>query len=61
MLLNHTWQELPECHFQPAYVSYLLQHPDHYFQPEDYLEYIEGKEMTVFYSGTKHVYTNTTM
>jgi D-alanyl-D-alanine carboxypeptidase len=57
MLLNHT-SGIPEYNFQPAYVSYLLQHPDHYFQPEDYLKYIEGKKL-VFTPGSKHVYTNT--
>jgi D-alanyl-D-alanine carboxypeptidase len=57
MLLNHT-SGIPEYNFQPAYVSYLLQHPNHYFQPEDYLEYIEGKKL-VFTPGSKHVYTNT--
>lgn len=57
MLLNHT-SGIPEYNFQPAYVSYLLQHPDHYFEPEDYLKYIEGKKL-VFTPGSKHVYTNT--
>jgi D-alanyl-D-alanine carboxypeptidase len=57
MLLNHT-SGIPEYNFQPAYVSYLLQHPDHYFQPEDYLKYIEGKKL-VFTPSSKHVYTNT--
>ncbi len=57
MLLNHT-SGVPEYNFQPAYVSYLLQHPDHYFQPEDYLKYIGGKKL-VFTPGSKHVYTNT--
>lgn len=57
MLLNHT-SGIPEYNFQPAYVSYLLQHPYHYFEPEDYLKYIEGKKL-VFTPGSKHVYTNT--
>jgi D-alanyl-D-alanine carboxypeptidase len=57
MLLNHT-SGIPEYNFQPAYVSYLLQHPDHHFEPEDYLKYIEGKKL-VFTPGSKHVYTNT--
>jgi len=57
MLLNHT-SGIPEYNFQPAYVSYLLQHPRHYFQPEDYLKYIGGKKL-VFTPGSKHVYTNT--
>ena len=57
MLLNHT-SGLPEYNFQPAYVTYLLQHPDHIFTTEDYLGYIKGKEL-VFVPGSKHVYTNT--
>lgn len=57
MLLNHT-SGIPEYNFQPAYVSYLLQHPNHYFQPEDYLKYIDGKNL-IFTPGSKHVYTNT--
>ncbi len=57
MLLNHT-SGIPEYNFQPAYVSYLLQHPDHFFTQEDYLRYIKGKEL-VFTPGSKHVYTNT--
>lgn len=57
MLLNHT-SGIPEYNFQPAYVSYLLQHPTHDFQPEDYLKYIDGKKL-VFTPGSKHVYTNT--
>jgi len=57
MLLNHM-SGIPEYNFQPSYVSYLLQHPTHYFQPEDYLKYIDGKKL-VFTPGSKHVYTNT--
>jgi D-alanyl-D-alanine carboxypeptidase len=57
MLLNHT-SGIPEYNFQPAYVSYFLQHPDHYFTTEDYLDYIKGKDL-VFTPGSKHLYTNT--
>ena len=57
MLLNHT-SGIPEYNFAPAYVSYLLQHPDHYFKPEDYLGYIDGKKL-IFIPGNKHIYTNT--
>jgi D-alanyl-D-alanine carboxypeptidase len=56
MLLNHT-SGIPDYNFQPAYVSYLLQHPDHYFVPEDYLMYIKGKK-PLFTPGTKHLYSN---
>ena len=56
MLLNHT-SGIPDYNFQPAYVSYLLQHPDHYFVPEDYLRYIKGKKLD-FTPGSKHVYAN---
>jgi D-alanyl-D-alanine carboxypeptidase len=57
MLLNHT-SGIPEYNFQPAYVSYLLQHPANYFSPEDYLEFIKNKK-PIFAPGSKHVYTNT--
>lgn len=57
MLLNHT-SGVPEYNFAPAYVSCLLQHPAHYFVPEDYVRYIAGKKLQ-FAPGSKHVYTNT--
>jgi D-alanyl-D-alanine carboxypeptidase len=56
MLLNHT-SGIPDYNFRPAYVSYFLQHPDHYFVPEDYLKYIQGKKLD-FTPGSKHVYSN---
>ena len=56
MLLNHT-SGIPDYNFRPAYVSYLLQHPDHSFVPEDYLKYIESKKLD-FPPGSKHVYSN---
>lgn len=56
MLLNHT-SGIPEYNFSPDYVAYLLQHPGHYFTGEDYLRYIEGKELN-FTPGSKYVYTN---
>jgi len=56
MLLNHT-SGIPDYNFQPAYVSYLLQQPDHLFVPEDYLKYIKGKKPD-FLPGSKHVYSN---
>ncbi|QMU31591.1 beta-lactamase family protein [Adhaeribacter radiodurans] len=57
MLLNHT-SGVPEYNFDPAYVSYLLQHPNHTFSSEDYLKYVEGKKLD-FTPGSKHSYRNT--
>jgi D-alanyl-D-alanine carboxypeptidase len=57
MLLNHT-SGIPEYNFQPNYVAKLLQHPDHKFEPEDYLKYIEGKPLD-FEPGSKFSYRNT--
>ncbi len=57
MLLNHT-SGIPEYNFQPAYVSLLFQEPDHFFTPEDYLKFIEGKPLT-FTPGSKYSYRNT--
>lgn len=57
MLLNHT-SGIPEYNSQPAYVTYLLQHPLHKFTTLDYLNYIEGKELQ-FEPGSKYRYTNT--
>ena len=57
MLLNHT-SGIPEYNFAPAYVSVLFQEPDHFFTPEDYLRFIEGKPLT-FMPGSKYSYRNT--
>jgi D-alanyl-D-alanine carboxypeptidase len=57
MLLNHT-SGIPEYNFAPSYVSELLQHPDHFFSPEEYLEYIDGKPLD-FEPGSKYSYRNT--
>ncbi|HET9825602.1 MAG TPA: serine hydrolase domain-containing protein, partial [Chitinophagaceae bacterium] len=55
-LLNHT-SGIPDYNFRPEYVSYLLQHPDHYFVPQDYLKYINGKK-PLFPPGSRHSYSN---
>ncbi|MCO6488047.1 MAG: beta-lactamase family protein [Phaeodactylibacter sp.] len=57
MLLNHT-SGVPEYNFSPAYVTYLLQHPNHIFSPEDYLKYIDGKPLD-FEPGSRYAYRNT--
>jgi D-alanyl-D-alanine carboxypeptidase len=57
MLLNHT-SGIPEYNFSPAYVTYLLQHPDHRFSTEDYLAYIDGKSLD-FAPGSRYGYRNT--
>jgi len=57
MIMNHT-SGIPEYNQVPAYVSYLLQHPDHFFQPEDYLHYIRNKPLD-FIPGSKYSYRNT--
>ncbi|MCB0376728.1 MAG: beta-lactamase family protein, partial [Sinomicrobium sp.] len=56
MLLNHT-SGVPEYNYAPAYVTYLLQHPDHYFTAEDYLGYIKGKPLD-FAPGSRYSYRN---
>lgn len=57
MLLNHT-SGVPEYNFAPEYVAYLLQHPDHKFQPEDYLGYINDKPLD-YAPGSYYSYRNT--
>lgn len=57
MMLNHT-SGIPEYNFAPKYVSYLLQHPDHKFKPEDYIGYIAGKPLD-FEPGSQYSYRNT--
>lgn len=56
MLLNHT-SGVPEYNYQPAYVTYLLQHPAHHFKPRDYFEYINGKPLD-FEPGSEFSYRN---
>lgn len=57
MLLNHT-SGIPEYNFSPHYVAYLLQHPDHKFEPVDYLKYIKNKPLD-FEPGSRYSYRNT--
>jgi D-alanyl-D-alanine carboxypeptidase len=57
MLLNHT-SGIPEYNLQPKYITYLLQHPRHYFAPEDYLKYIHQKPLD-FAPGSNYSYRNT--
>jgi D-alanyl-D-alanine carboxypeptidase len=56
MLLNHT-SGITDYNFAPAYVAYLLQHPEHRFQPEEYLRYIDGKKAD-FAPGARYAYRN---
>jgi D-alanyl-D-alanine carboxypeptidase len=57
MLLNHT-SGIPDYNMQPAYITYLLQHPSYRFKPEDYLKYIHQKPLD-FEPGSKYAYRNT--
>lgn len=57
MLLNHS-SGIREYNSEPAYIAYLLQHPNHQFSSEDYLRYIEGKPLD-FTPGSLHSYRNT--
>src|SRR4051794_4002655 len=56
-LLNHT-SGVPEYTDDPAYITYLLQHPDHSFTSEEFPEYIKDKKQQ-FTPGSKFSYTNT--
>jgi D-alanyl-D-alanine carboxypeptidase len=56
MLLNHT-SGITDYNFAPAYVAYLLQHPEHRFKPEEYLHYIDGKKAD-FAPGARYAYRN---
>jgi D-alanyl-D-alanine carboxypeptidase len=57
MLLNHT-SGIPEYNSIPGYVTRLLQHPNYPFAPEDYLRYIDGKQLD-FAPGSRYAYRNT--
>lgn len=56
-LMNHT-SGVPEYNSVPAYITKLLQEPNHEFQPIDYIKYIEGKPLT-FKPGSRYSYRNT--
>jgi D-alanyl-D-alanine carboxypeptidase len=57
MLLNHT-SGVPEYSDVPEYITYLLQHPNHVFSSDEFLQYIEKKKL-LFTPGSKFSYTNT--
>ena len=57
MLLNHT-SGIPEYSIHPAFVAYVLLHPEEVFDIEDALKYIAEEELQ-FVPGSKHKYTNT--
>jgi D-alanyl-D-alanine carboxypeptidase len=56
MLLNHT-SGIPEYNSQPTYVTRLLQNPERIFQPTEYINYIQGKELD-FEPGSRYSYRN---
>lgn len=56
MLLNHT-SGIPEYNYLPEYITVLLQDPDYPFEPMDYMELIEGKELD-FGPGSRYTYRN---
>ncbi len=56
MLLNHT-SGLTDYNFQPAYITYLIQHPEHSFTPYDYLGFVKNKPLD-FQPGEKFSYRN---
>ncbi len=55
-LLNHT-SGMPDYLESPVYVTYVLQHPDHYFTSEEFLSYIKNKKQQ-FTPGSKFEYSN---
>jgi len=57
MLLNHT-SGIPEYNYRAAYITKLLQEPEHQFLPADYLQYIQGKPLD-FEPGSRYSYRNT--
>jgi D-alanyl-D-alanine carboxypeptidase len=57
MLLNHT-SGVPEYSDDPAYVSYVIQHPAQKLSTDFVIGTIAGKEL-IFTPGSKHSYSNT--
>ena len=55
-LLNHT-SGMPDYLESPVYITYVLQHPDHYFTSEEFLSYIKNKKQQ-FAPGSKFEYSN---
>jgi D-alanyl-D-alanine carboxypeptidase len=56
-LLNHT-SGMPDYLESPVYITYVLQHPDHFFTSDEILGYIKNKKQE-FTPGTKFRYSNT--
>jgi D-alanyl-D-alanine carboxypeptidase len=56
-LLNHT-TGMPDYLESPVYITYVLQHPDHFFTSDEILGYIKNKKQE-FTPGTKFRYSNT--
>ncbi len=55
-LLNHT-SGMPDYLESPVYITYVLQHPDHYFTSEEFLGYIKNRKQQ-FTPGSKFEYSN---
>lgn len=55
-LLNHT-SGMPDYLESPVYVTYVLQHPDHFFTSEEFLSYIKNSKRQ-FAPGSKFEYSN---
>lgn len=55
-LLNHT-SGMPDYLESPVYITYVLQHPDHYFTSEEFLSYIKNQKQQ-FATGSRFEYSN---
>lgn len=56
-LLNHT-SGMPDYLENPSYITYVLQHPDHFFSSDEILGYIKNKKQQ-FTPGSRFEYSNT--
>ncbi len=56
-LLNHT-SGMPDYLESPSYITFVLQHPYHFFTSDEFLSYIENKKQQ-FTPGSKFEYSNT--